>query len=99
MKALVLRWLALLMLLGLTCGAAYLPLGRAAMPVALIIAFVMAATIVLVCMRLGSASRLAAIFAIGAICWILVLFTLGGVDYETRTTLPVAGAIHPDRSR
>ncbi|HEV2673241.1 MAG TPA: hypothetical protein VGV37_01785 [Aliidongia sp.] len=97
MKALALRWLLLLALLAATLGLAYLPLGPAAMPAALIVAFAMAAMIALTCMRLASAPRLAAIFAISGLCWILVLVTLGGADYVTRTILPVAGAMHPDR--
>jgi cytochrome c oxidase subunit 4 len=95
MKRLALRWLGLLLLLGASVGLAFLPLGAAGMPAALIIAFAMATTVALVCMRLGSAPRLAAIFAIAGICWFLVLLTLGGLDYATRTTVPVDGMIHP----
>jgi caa(3)-type oxidase subunit IV len=97
MRPLAIRWLFLLLLLAVTAGLAYLPLGRAAMPVALAIAFAMAATIGLACMRLGAAPRLAAIFVVGGLCWFAVLLVLGGMDYGTRTILPIAGAIHPDK--
>jgi cytochrome c oxidase subunit IV len=96
MRPLLLGWAGLLVLLALTAGLAYLPLGAAAMPAALIIAMAMAMTIALFCMKLATAPRLAAIFAAGGICWFLVLLALGSVDYSTRTILPVAGTIHPE---
>jgi len=96
MRPLILSWAGLLMLLALTAGLAYLPLGAAEMPVALAIAVAMAVTIMLVCMKVATAPRLATIFAVGGLCWFLVLLSLGSVDYHTRTTLPVAGAIRPN---
>jgi cytochrome c oxidase subunit 4 len=91
MRLLFIRRLALSLLLALKIGLAYLPLGRANMAAALIIAFAMAAVVALTCMRLATAPRLAAIFAFAGICWFAVLLTLGGIDYQTRTIFPVGG--------
>jgi cytochrome c oxidase subunit IV len=99
MKTLMLRWALLLVLITVTVGLALLPIGAAAVPAALIIAFAMAAVIVLACMHLASAPRLAAIFAIAGLCWFAVLLGLGSVDYRTRTTLPVAGHIVPSEPK
>lgn len=92
MRTLLLRGLAMLPLLALTIGLAQLSLGPANMMAALIIAFAMAAIIALTCMRLASAPRPAAIFAIAGICWFMALLILGGIDYGTRTIIPVAAA-------
>ena len=88
MTRLAITWAALVLLAWASLGLAYLPLGRAHVFVALAIAFAMAATLGLVCMRIGTAPPLARLFALGSIIWLLVLLALGGTDYATRTVAP-----------
>jgi cytochrome c oxidase subunit 4 len=77
--------LALLMLLlGVTLGAAYLDLGVLHTPAAMLIGFVKAALIVMVFMRLRPSGPLVMLaFAVG-LFWLLIMFTLTLGDYFTR---------------
>jgi len=77
--------LALLMLLlGVTLGAAYLDLGVLHTPAAMLIGLVKAALIVMVFMRLRPAGPLVMLaFAVG-LFWLLIMFTLTLGDYFTR---------------
>jgi cytochrome c oxidase subunit 4 len=83
-RAPVLTWTALLMLLALTCGLAYVPLGSFNFPISLLIAGIKATIVAAVFMRLAEhrpLNRLAA--GIGPI-WIFILFLLTFGDYLTR---------------
>jgi cytochrome c oxidase subunit 4 len=77
--------LALLMLLlGVTLGAAYLDLGVLHTPAAMLIGLVKAALIVMVFMRLRPSGPLVMLaFAVG-LFWLLIMFTLTLGDYFTR---------------
>ena len=87
LQRLALVWAALVLAIGATLGLAYLPLGALHMPVALLIALAMAATLAAICMRLAKAPSLSMLFAIGGIAWFAVMLVLGETDYRTR---PVA---------
>jgi cytochrome c oxidase subunit IV len=77
--------LALLMLLlGVTLGAAYLDLGVLHTPAAMLIGLVKAALIVMVFMRLRPSGPLVMLaFAVG-LFWLLIMFTLTLGDYFSR---------------
>ena len=77
-------YLALMVLLGLTWGAAYLDLGALNTPLALGIAAAKALLIAIFFMHLKSGKGLNRIFAIGALVWLLILFAFTLSDYFTR---------------
>ena len=83
-RSLLIGWVGLLVLLGAQIGLAFLPLGRAHLPVALGVSVAMATIIAWLFMELAKAPRLARIFAYGGLFWVLALFALGGADYATR---------------
>lgn len=87
-RALILGWLALILLVAAQIGLAWLPLGRSHLWFALGVSAAMATIVVWVFMELAKAPRLAMIFAYGGLFWVMVLFALGGSDYATRTETP-----------
>jgi cytochrome c oxidase subunit 4 len=91
MRSLVLTWLALLALLALTVGSAYVPMGALNSVINLAIAAVKAALIAAVFMRLyeggATAPRLVIAVAIGTLT---LLVGLSGSDYATRGLAPSA---------
>ena len=83
-------WAALLALMLLSLGSAYLKLGAWNMVAGLAIAAIKAAIVVWWFMRMresGPLIRLAGVVGLGV--W-AILVGLGGVDYETRSTTPSA---------
>jgi cytochrome c oxidase subunit 4 len=87
-RPLVLTWLALLVLLGLSAGSALLPLGWFNTAIGLVIALVKALLVAVVFMRLRRAHALLRIAAITGIVTMALLFILSGADYATRPQLP-----------
>lgn len=81
-------WGALLLLLALTTGAAFLPLGRLNIAVALAIAVAKALLVLLVFMELKRSSGLVRAFAVAGFFWLLILLTLTSADYLTRRDVP-----------
>jgi len=81
-------WAGLLILLGLTVGAAYVPLGPFNTITAVSIAVTKAVIIALYFMHLRYSPRLIWVFAGAGFFWLLILFTLAMGDYETRRWLP-----------
>jgi len=81
-------WLALMALLAATFTAAHFRLGAANAAVGLAIAAAKVALVGLFFMHLRRASALIAIFAVGALFWIAILFGLSGADYATRQVSP-----------
>ena len=83
-------YLALMILLGVTWGAAYLDLGALNLPIAIGIAALKALLIAIFFMHLkgGKGSKLTRIFAIGALLWLLILFGFTLSDYFTRFWSP-----------
>jgi len=81
-------WAALLGLLALTVGAAYVPLGPFNTITAMSIAVTKAVIIALYFMHLRYSPRLTWVFAGAGFFWLLLLFTLALSDYATRRYMP-----------
>ena len=81
-------WSALLILLGLTVGVAYIQLGPLNTLAALTIAVVKAVIIALYFMHLRFSPRVTWVFAGAGFFWLLIMFTLSFGDYLTRPWLP-----------
>lgn len=88
LRANLLVWLALLMLLAATTGGAYLPIGRFNIALALTIAAIKAALVLIGFMRLWEGPRLARVFAVAGFFWLGILLWLAGGDYLTRHGFP-----------
>ena len=88
MKIYVLVWILLLLLLGITVSAAYIPFGRFNPVLAVGIAATKAVLIAVYFMHLRTASRLAWIVAAAGVVWLAIMFTLAAGDYTTRKYLP-----------
>lgn len=73
-------WLALLVLLGLTFGAAHLPLGGFNVVVGLAIAGIKVALVIIIFMGLGSSAALIRLAAGAGVFWLVILFTLTLTD-------------------
>lgn len=87
-RPLVLTWLALLVLLLATAGAAFLKLGWGNTAVSLAIALVKALLVAIVFMRLRRAPALLRIAAVTGAATLALLFVLSTADYATRPELP-----------
>jgi cytochrome c oxidase subunit IV len=81
-------WLALLALLALTTGLAYIPMGWFNTFTSVTIAFAKAVIIVLFFMHVKYKAPLARVFACAGLLWLAILFTLAFGDYFTRSWLP-----------
>ena len=73
-------WLALLVLLGLTFGAAHLPLGGLNVLIGLAIAGIKVALVVVIFMGLGRATSLIRLAAAAGVFWLTILFVLTLTD-------------------
>jgi len=73
-------WLALLVLLGLTFGAAHLPLGGFNVVVGLVIAGIKVALVIVIFMGLGRSAALIRLAAAAGVFWLVILFTLPLTD-------------------
>ena len=80
----VLTWIALCILLALTCGLSYVPLGNGNLIVALAIAAMKASLVALVFMRLSEPNPLTRLAAAAGPIWIFIMFLFVGADYFTR---------------
>ena len=89
-RTLLAVWLALLALMGLSLGSAYLRLGAFNMPAGLAIAAVKAALVAFLFMRLREAGLLMRAAALAGLAIWTIQLTLTGVDYETRAQTPAA---------
>lgn len=87
LRPLFLTWIALLVLLVLTAGVAYVPLGWGNTFVSLAIALVKALLVAIVFMRLRRAPALLRVAAVVGALVLMVLFVLWGTDYATRPEL------------
>lgn len=73
-------WLALLILLAMTFGAAHLPLGSFNVVVGLAIAGIKVALVIVIFMGLGNSSSLIRLAAAAGIFWLTILFVLTLTD-------------------
>lgn len=80
----VFTWIALCLLLGITCTLSYVPLGAGNLFVSLGIAAVKAALVGSVFMRLAERNPLNRLAASVGPIWVLIMFLLLGADYFTR---------------
>jgi len=83
-------WAALVLLLAATTGAAFLPLGRLNLFVALAIAAAKALLVLIVFMELRRSSGLVRAFAAAGFFWLAIMLTLTSADYLTRRDAPAA---------
>ncbi len=83
-KSLSTIWLALFILLTITVGSAYLPLGAANGAINLGVAAAKAALIALFFMNLMTSSVLVRLAAAAGVFWLIFLFVLTAADYVTR---------------
>jgi cytochrome c oxidase subunit IV len=84
MKTLTWTWVALLALLAVTCGSAYIPLGAFNTWLNFAIATAKALLVAWVFMHLGRAPALVRLFAGTGFAWLLFLAALSAADYLTR---------------
>lgn len=80
----VVAWVALLVLLALSAGSAYLHLGRAEEYIPVSLALVQALIIAIVFMKLRLGKSMKWLFAAAGFYWLLILIGLSGTDYATR---------------
>ena len=81
----VLTWVALMVLLALTCASSYMPMGAWNSVANIGISCVKAALIALFFMHLRHAGALLRIAAVTALLFLAVLFGLSSTDYGTRS--------------
>jgi cytochrome c oxidase subunit 4 len=84
----LLIWAALLVLLGVTCSAAYIPLGTLNVVVGLAIAAIKASLVALLFMNLRRSDALIRLAAAAGFFWLFVLFSLTLSDFLTRYGSP-----------
>lgn len=84
----VIAWIVLLLLLGASIVAAYMPIGVFHLVTAFGIAATQAAIIFIVFMRLRGRPSLKWVFAGAGFFWLIFLYGLSLTDYWTRTIVP-----------
>ena len=88
--SLVWSWIGLALLLALTLGMAFIPLGTGNIVAALAVAATKAIIVLLVFMELTRGHSLKLIFAGAGLFWLIIMFGLSFTDYTTRTGFPTA---------
>lgn len=78
-------WTALMVLLALTTGLAFVQLGIAQLGVSLAIAVTKALLVLLLFMELKASSGLVRVFAAAGFFWLLIMIALTSADYIHRT--------------
>ena len=78
-------WAALMLLLAVTTGSAFLPLGGFNLPLSLTIAVAKALIVLLFFMELRASGALVRAFAAAGFFWLLIMIVLTGADYWHRT--------------
>ena len=78
-------WTALMVLLALTTGLAFVQLGTAQLGVSLAIAVTKALLVLLLFMELKASSGLVRVFAAAGFFWLLIMIALTSADYIHRT--------------
>ena len=86
----VLTWLALMILLALTCASSYVPMGPWNTIANMGISCAKALLIAIFFMHLRNAGALLRIAAIVGLVWLSILFGLSWTDYATRSISPAA---------
>lgn len=81
---LILIWAAMLVLLALSVGVTFLPIGLWRQAISLSIAAVKAALILWFFMELRRSEGVVRLAAVGALTFLAIMFTLFSADYVTR---------------
>lgn len=89
-RAVLRCWAALMGLLALTTGLAFVPLGGAQLTVSLAIAVIKALLVLVLFMELKGSSGLVRVFAAAGFFWLLIMIGLTSADYTHRTDHKVA---------
>jgi cytochrome c oxidase subunit IV len=84
-------YIALLVLLAATVGAAYIDLGRFNFTLTMIIAVAKAAMILMIFMHVRYSDRLTWVFSTAAFLWLGILIAMTLNDYFTRGLLNIPG--------
>lgn len=84
---LILVWLAVIALLGVSLGTAYIPMGSFNSIVCTSIAFIQALLVWTFFMRLRWSGLLVRLIAVVGVLWILLLIGISLTDYLTRNTV------------
>jgi cytochrome c oxidase subunit 4 len=82
-------WLALMLLLALTTGLAFVPLGSANLVVSLAIAAAKALLVLVMFMELRASSSLIRAAAAAGFFWLMIMIALTTADYSHRTDVRV----------
>jgi cytochrome c oxidase subunit 4 len=77
-------WIALLCLLALTCGSAFIPLGSMNLIANVVIAAIKAVLVAVFFMGLGRRGPLVRLVAIAGLVWLAFLVALSVNDFATR---------------
>jgi len=86
-RLMVAVWLGLLLLLALTVGLSFLPLGDLSPLASIGIAAAKAALVVWFFMHLRQDSGIIRLVALAAVIWIAILLTLPWIDFSSRNWL------------
>lgn len=78
-------WLALMVLLALTTGIAFIPLGEANLFISLAIAATKALLVLIIFMELKGSSSLIRAAAASGFFWLMIMIALTTADYAHRT--------------
>ena len=87
-RSYVLVWATLMLLLALTLGSAYIPMGVLNVTVNVGVALAKALLVIIFFMHLRHGSALLRVFASVGFLWLLVLLVLSLSDYLSRTRIP-----------
>jgi cytochrome c oxidase subunit 4 len=90
-------WLALLLLLGLTVGSAYIPLGALNGAINYGVAVAKAGLVLVFFMHLDRSRALVRLAALTGLLWLTFLFSLSFGDYLTRDWNGSASTLAPDK--
>ena len=88
LRAYVFTWLGLLVLLGLTLGSAYIPMGAFNSMTNLVIAVLKMLLVVIFFMHLRASVASVRVASVVALGLLAVLFALSSADYATRDIRP-----------
>ena len=83
-RADVLAWIALLVLLAITCGTSFVPMGKLNAAVNLAVALAKAVLVLLVFMRLRKEDPLIRLVAGVGVVWLAILVGLSATDFAVR---------------
>ena len=83
-RANVLTWIALLVLLAITCGTSFIPMGRLNLVINLGVAVLKALLVVIVFMHLRKEHAVIRLVALVGIVWLALLAGLSATDFGAR---------------